>query len=138
MLTRLLVFAFAVVIAGCATRPVSNVEATPVPIDRIIDGKFLQQTADAGIVTVKRDSGFGGSACSSRVFVNAKPVADLRTSEKVIIYLPAGEYVFSAWPNGICSGGMSEVHATVKSGAELSFRIGYGSGGYFTINATAF
>ena len=123
---------------GCATRPVSNSEATQVPSSRIIDSKFLTPTPDSGVVTVKRDSGLGGSACSSRVFVNAKPIADLQTSEKVVVYLPAGEYVFSAWPNGICGGGMSEVRATVKSGVELSFRIGYGSNGDFTINATAF
>jgi hypothetical protein len=138
MLTRLFVIAFALAIAGCATRPVSNAEATAVPSERIIDSKFLEPTADAGIVTVKRDRGFGGSACSSRVFVNAKPVADIRTSEKVVIYLPAGEYIFSAWPNGVCGGGMSEVRANVKAGVELNFRIGYGSNGSFTINATAF
>ena len=138
MLTRLIVITLAFVVAGCATRPVSNSEASQVPSSRIIDSKFLTPTPDSGVVTVKRDSGFGGSACSSRVFVNAKPIADLQTSEKVVVYLPAGEYVFSAWPNGICGGGMSEVRATVKSGAELSFRIGYGSNGDFTINATAF
>ena len=138
MFTRLSLIAFAVVIAGCATRPVSNAEAVHVPSIRIIDSRFLQPTPDSGVVTVKRDSGIGGSACSSRVFVNAKPIADLQTSEKVVVYLPAGEYVFSAWPKGICGGGMSEVRAMVKSGAELSFRIGYGSNGDFTINATAF
>lgn len=33
---------------------------------------------------------------------------------------------------------MSEVRALVKEGAELSFRIGYGTNGDLTINATAF
>jgi hypothetical protein len=138
MFARLSLIAVALAVAGCATRPVSNSEASHVPSSRIIDSKLLQPSPDSGVVTVKRDSGFGGSACSSRVFVNAKPVADLQTSEKVVVYLPAGEYVFSAWPNGICGGGMSEVRALVKSGSELSFRIGYGSNGDFTINATAF
>lgn len=138
MFARVSLIAIVLVVAGCATRPVSNSEASHVPSSRIIDSKFLQPAADSGVVTVKRDSGFGGSVCSSRVFVNAKPVADLQKSEKVVVYLPAGEYIFSAWPNGICGGGMSEVRALVKSGAELSFRIGYGSNGDFTINATAF
>lgn len=138
MLTRILAIAFAVAVSGCATQPVSNAEATSVSTDRILDSRYLQPIPDAGQVTVKRDSGMGGSACSSRIFVNAKPVADLRTSEKVVLYLPTGEYIFSAWPNGICGGGMSEVHATVKSGVELSFRVGYGSNGDFSINATAF
>lgn len=127
-----------IVATGCATRPISNAEAIHVPRGQVVDSTYLKPIPDSGVVTVKRDSGFGGSACSSRVFVNANPIADLNASEKVVIYLPAGEYIFSAWPNGICGGGMSEVRAMVKSGAELSFRIGYGSNGDFTINATVF
>lgn len=138
MLTRCLFIAFAVSIAGCATRPISNAEAINVRSDRIIDSTYLHPAPDVGRVTIKRDSGLGGSGCSSRIFVNAKPVADIRTSEKVVLHLPAGDYVFSAWPNGVCGGGMTEVRATVKSGAELSFRVGYGSNGDFTINATVF
>ena len=138
MIQCLLIIATLLSIGGCATRPVSNAEAVNVPMERIVDSRYLQNAPNTGQVTVKRDSGFGGSACSSRIFVNAKPVADLRTSEKVVLYLPEGEYVISAWPNSICGGGMSEVRATVKSGGELNFRVGYGSNGDFSINATAF
>jgi type IV pilus biogenesis protein CpaD/CtpE len=138
MREALLVATLLAALAGCATRPISNSEAVPAPVERILAPSLLQPSAESGKVTVKRDSGFGGSACTSRVFVDAKPVADLRASEKVVVYLPAGEHIFSAWPNGICGGGMSEVRATVKVGAEISFRIGYGSNGDFTINATAF
>lgn len=109
-----------------------------VPSERVIDSKYLDPKSDTGKVTVKRDSGIGGSACSSRIFVNAKPVADIRTSEKVVLYLPSADYIFSAWPNGMCGGGMSEVRASVKTGEELNFRVGYGSNGDFSINATAF
>lgn len=138
MFSRLSIIVVAFVLSGCATRPVSNAEATNVPISRIINSKFLQPTPDSGMITLKRDSGIGGSACSSRVFVNAIPIADLRTSEKVVVSLPKGEYVLSAWPNGICGGGMPEVSALVKAGSQLSFPIGYGSNGDFSINATAF
>jgi len=125
-------------IAGCATRPISNADADTVYGDSILNSKYLNKKPNTGTVTVKRDSGLGGSACSSRVFVNAVAIADLDQSEKVVLYLPAGEYIFSAWPNGICGGGMSEIHSTVNSGAELNYRIGYGSNGDYTINATAF
>lgn len=108
------------------------------PASRIIDSGPLRPVPNSTVVTVKRDSGFGGAACSSRVFVNAKPIADLQTSEKVVLYLLAGDYIFSAWPNGLCGGGMSEVRATVVPGKPLNFRIGYGSNGDFTLNATAF
>jgi hypothetical protein len=130
----LLIFA----IVGCATRPLSNGEAIPVRADQIIDSKYLEAAPGTGTVVVKRDRGFLGSACSSRVFVDANPVADLRPSQKVLMHLPAGDHVIAAWPNGICGGGMSEVRATVTTGVELTFRIGYGSNGDFTINPTAF
>jgi hypothetical protein len=138
MIVRFSAVAFALVISGCATRPMSNAESNPVPSSRIIDARYLSNSPNTGIVTVKRDGGLGGSACTSRVFVNAKPIADLDPAEKVVLYLPENEYVLSAWPNGICGGGMSEVRANVKIGSELNFRIGYGSNGDFTINATAF
>jgi len=36
----------------------------------------------------QEDRGFGGSACSSRVFVDATPTADLRPSEKLVCIFP--------------------------------------------------
>ncbi|HEV6969041.1 MAG TPA: hypothetical protein VK305_26910, partial [Roseateles sp.] len=87
----------AALVAGCATAPVTDAEASPVPVDRILDNSVLASRPGTGQVTVKRDSGLGGSACSTRVFVNAKPVADIRTSEKVVFHLPPGEYIFSAF-----------------------------------------
>lgn len=125
-------------IAGCATQPISSSVAMNVPNERVIDSKYSQPAPETGQVTVKRDSGFFGAACSARIFVNAKPVADIRASEKVVLHLSSGDYIFSAWPNGMCGGGMSEVRSTVKVGDDLKFRVGYGSNGDFSINATAF
>jgi hypothetical protein len=125
-------------IAGCATRPVSTAESKPVSMANILDSRFLVNSPGSGTVVIKRDSGVFGSACTSRVFVNAKPTADLAPIEKLVLYLPPGDYIFSAWPNGICGGGMSEVRANVKSSETLTFRIGMGSNGEFLINPTAF
>lgn len=87
---------------------------------------------------VKRDAGFGGSACSVRISIDALPMADLDIEEKVLFYLPPGEYILSAIPNSICGGGLSEIAANVKSGKQLTYRVGYGSNGDFFINRTAF
>lgn len=123
---------------GCATTPIPNSAAIDVPRERVIDHHFLDQTPGSTKITLKRDAGFGGSGCISRVFVNAKPIADIGVSEKVVIYLQTGDYVFSAWPNGVCGGGMSEVRSTVKTGEAQTFRVGYESNGSFAIHATAF
>lgn len=126
------------IFAGCATRPISNELATPCPDERIIDNAYMQPSVDTGTVIIKRDEGVAGSPCSSRVFVDAKPVADIRVAEKVVLYISEGEHIFSAWPNGLCGGGMTEVKSRVEKGKQISFRIGYGSNGHFSISPTAF
>lgn len=128
----------ALLMAACATTPVPTSEASFVPSDRILEPKLLQPSSGTGLVTVKRDSGFAGSACSARIFVNGNPVADIRPIEKVVLHLAEGEHILSAQPNGLCGGGMSEVKATVKAGSNSSFRVSYGSAGEFLISPTAF
>jgi len=127
-----------ILLCSCATRPISNLEAVMAPKDRVLNTQHLSPSPNTGTVVIKRDKGFGGSACSTRIFVNGEPIADIQTSEKIVLYLPKNEYVLSAWPNGICGGGMSEVTANVKIGEQLTFRVGYGSNGDFFINRTAF
>jgi len=133
-----IVLGLTLAISACATHPVSNAEATHVPNERLLSLQFLRPAAGTVEVTVKRDSGVFGAACSSRIFVNGTPVADLDTSEKVVLHLPEGEHILSAWPNGMCGGGMSEVNVVVRPGKQLNFRVGYGSSGDFAIHPTAF
>lgn len=128
----------ALLISACATKPIPNNAATPIPNEQILDFRFSSPTPNTGEVTIKRDSGFGGSACSTRIFVNGQPIADIYASEKIVLHLPSGEQILSSWPNGICGGGMSEVKTLVKAGTNSSFRVGYGSNGDFSINPTAF
>ncbi|WP_415713229.1 hypothetical protein [Maridesulfovibrio sp.] len=136
---RFLVFVFCVsLLAGCATRPIANELAEPVSSENIIDNIYFESSVDTGQVTIKRDEGFGGSGCSTRFFVDAKPIVDLSVSEKIVLYIPEGDHILSAWPNGLCGGGMAEIKTTIKKGAEATFRIGWGSNGDFFISPTAF
>jgi hypothetical protein len=125
-------------IFGCASQPISNQQARPVPLERILDSTFLKPAPNSGEIVVKRDSGLIGSACSTRIFLNGKPVADIRPSEKIVMYLPEGEHIVSANPNGICGGGMTEVKAVVKAGTQSSFRFGTSGNGSPSIYPTAF
>jgi type IV pilus biogenesis protein CpaD/CtpE len=127
-----------IVLTGCATRPISNIAAIPAPMERIFDTHYLQAIPGTGEVIIKRDRGLLGSACSTRIFVDGRPVADIQTSEKIVLYLPEGNHILSAWPNGICAGGMAEVKAVIKAGTHSSYRVSYGSNGDFTISPTAF
>jgi len=130
--------ALAATLTGCATKPISNSAALPVPEKRILDKQLVIPDSNKSQITIKRDSGFLGGGCTARVFINAKPIADVNASEKVVLYLPEGDFILAAWPTGICGGGMTEVAARVQAGIPMSFRIGYGSNGDFSINPTAF
>lgn len=124
-------------LSGCATRPVNTAEALPVPRERILAMDFLKQMEGRGAVVVKRDSGGFGSGCSARLFVDAKPAADMRASERVVFYLPVGDHILSAQPNGLCGGGMVETRVRVTPLETATFRMGYGTAGDFTLTPTA-
>jgi hypothetical protein len=128
----------AVLFASCATQPISNQAAMMAPSSQILDRTTFASHPDTVEVTIKRDSGFGGSACSSRIYVDGNPVADIRSSEKIVVYLTKTEHILGASPNGWCGGGTVEVRADLRSGAPANFRVGYGSNSDFFINQTAF
>jgi hypothetical protein len=100
---------------------------------------LLQNTENSGEVTVKRDSGMMGSGCLSRVYIDAKAVADLDTSEKVVLHLKEGDHIISATQAGVCGGvGMVETKVSVHVGGIYNYRIAYGSNFEFGIYPTAF
>ncbi|HGU6809359.1 TPA: hypothetical protein ACNAGR_005546 [Klebsiella pneumoniae] len=125
-------------ISGCATKPVTNEQAQNIPAKQILDSSFLSKKEGTGEVIIKRDSGVMGSACMTRVYLDGKEIADLDTAQKAVIYPKVGNHIFSAWPKGMCGGGMSEQSGTVIDGKTLMYRIGYGTNGDFGIYPTAF
>jgi len=130
--------AIAITLSGCATQPIPTSQASFVPDLRILDKSIVTPKDGAGQVIVKRDGGIGGSACNTRVFANGRLSAELAPSEKVILYLPEGAHIISAWPNNPCGGGMVEAEARVSVTRPITFRIGYGSNGDFGLYPTAF
>lgn len=135
---RILTLATIFMVAGCATKPVTNEQAQDVPAKQVINNTLLVKKEGTGKVIIKRDSGFMGSACMTRVYVDGKEIADLDTAQKVTVYPKVGDHIFSAWPKGMCGGGMSEQSGKVTEDNVLMFRIGYGTNGDFGIYPTAF
>lgn len=125
-------------ISGCATKPVTNEQAQNIPAKQILDSSFFSKKEGTGEVIIKRDSGVMGGACMTRVYLDGKEIADLDTAQKAVIYPKVGNHIFSAWPKGMCGGGMSEQSGTVIDGKTLMYRIGYGTNGDFGIYPTAF
>jgi hypothetical protein len=126
-------------LASCATRPVSIHQASAVPPSRVLTQPWLSQGQHKGSLIVKRDSGFMGSACTIRVFVDGVAIADLAPSEKVEVFVAFGEHVVGAAANGIlCGGGVSEAAVTVRPESGKILRIASGQSGDIYLQPTAF
>jgi len=125
-------------LGGCATTPVSTASAPSVAPTRILNAAFLQRRDGYGEVIVKRDEGFAGSACNTRVFANATPIAEIAPGEKVVFYLPVGEQMIGAIATGICGGGLVEAKVLVNLTRTAVYRVSYGSNMEFSIQPTAF
>ena len=132
---------FVVVLAlvgGCATTPVRTNVAEPVPSNRVLETRFFTKNDGSGELVIKRDAGFSGSACETRIFVDGMPIADIMPSEKVVLHLKDGEHMIGAEPKSICGGHLAESRVTIKHGNVATYRVGYGTNGYYFLEPTAF
>lgn len=125
-------------LTACATSPVSINQASAVPSARILAPQWLSQAQYTGSLVIKRDSGFMGSACTIRVFIDAVPVVDLAPSEKVELFVPLGEHVVGATSNGICGGGASEAAVVISPERQKILRIASGQSGDIYLQPSAF
>ena len=125
-------------LAACATTPLTINQAAAVPETRILAPQLLAQASNTGSLVVKRDSGFMGSACTIRVFVDAVPVADLKSAEKVELFVALGEHSVVATSNGICGGGTSEAAVVIMPERQKILRIASGQSGDIFLQPSAF
>jgi hypothetical protein len=110
-----------------------------VPSFRILAPQLISQAQYTGSLIIKRDSGFMGSACTIRVFVDRVPVADLGPSEKIEIFVPLGEHVVSVTPTGtFCGGGTSEAAVVIRPESQRILRIASGQSGDIHLQPSAF
>jgi hypothetical protein len=128
----------AVSVMACATQPVTIYQAYTVPSSRILAPQWLSQAPYTGSLIIKRDSGFMGSACTIRVFVDSAPVADLAPAEKVELFVSLGEHIVGATSNGICGGGASEAAVVIVPEGQKILRIASGQSGDIFLQPSAF
>ena len=126
-------------LTACATQPISIYQASAVPTSRILAPQLVSQAQYTGSLIIKRDTGFMGSACTIRVFVDTVPVVDLAPSEKIEIFVPLGEHVVSAAPTDIfCGGGTSEAAVVIRPESQKILRIASGQSGDIHLQPSAF
>jgi hypothetical protein len=134
----LVLFLMLLSLAACATTQLTINQAAAVPETRILAPQLLAQASNTGSLVVKRDSGFMGSACTIRVFVDAVPVADLKSAEKVELFVALGEHSVVATSNGICGGGTSEAAVVIMPERQRILRIASGQSGDIFLQPSGF
>lgn len=128
----------ALLLASCATKPISTDEAVPVPPDQVMDARYSEANEGTSPVTFKRDKGSLGFYCEARIFVDGVAIAELSQRQKVVLHIPHGEHIFSSKPIGTGCNHAAEVSATIESGHSYAFRTGYTGAGTFILAPTVF
>lgn len=121
--------------SGCTTTAVSTDKAKAAKV--IYMQSLLVERPSTGKMTIKRDIGLAGSACTTRISIDAKPLAELDPGEAFVIYLPAGEYILGAANSGLCGGGDAEAQAVVRANESKTYRVSMDQGMSVRIGVTA-
>ena len=126
-----------VVVGGCAaTHPAVPANTHPPPPERILVPSYLEAAPGSGVASVTRDAGSVNSACTLQARVDGRPVALLRTSERVILHLPPGKHVLSVTGeegSNACGPGaavlpeMQAVQVTVAPEHPVDVQVGFSS-----------
>ncbi|WP_343595373.1 hypothetical protein [Acinetobacter sp.] len=138
MLKNIYLALFILLITGCAIKPVTNENAKNVPNKRILNSRYLIKDDSKVFVIIKRDQGYVGSACTTQILIDGSPVANLRMSEKIMIYLSPEQHIISSVPQGICGGGIVELQIDLTSKKTATFRVGFDGNATHKIQPTVF
>jgi len=130
-------------LAGCATSPVPEEKAKPVPVDRAL---LLQSkpTGPYGTILVTRDTGFLGGGCFLAVHVDGQLAARIDTGEVVRFYVPVGDHLIGMGIDksggGLCSWTdmVKEQSVSLTNSQTKRFRIGGDSQAGLDIRPSSF
>lgn len=114
-------------LSGCASNPIASSSASPVPADRLV--AYFKPVSGANMLTVTRDTGFVGGACSSQVFIDGKLAAYVRAGETVTLYVPQDEFIIGAQSSNPCPGPLVEIEAKAKKVVVLRYRLSHPQNG---------
>lgn len=132
------VVALAVLLGGCATSPVSPSSADAVPASRVYDQALTTPAPDTAMITITRDRGMMGAACATELYISGTHVADVRSGEKIVVYVRPGKHVLGARAGGMCGGGADQMQMEAIAGDRTRVRIAAGQAGDLKIEPSAF
>jgi hypothetical protein len=121
-----------VLMSGCAATP-PGASAVAVPTDRVMAYQAKPEGTDFGTVIITRDSSFFGAGLAMTVSIDAKPVAEVKSGERVKLYVPSGDHIFSAQ---LGVNPRKDVEVIVKPGVTRYYRITMHSSGVTDLDPT--
>ncbi len=127
--------------AGCATKPVSQADARPVPSERIFALHHVSEGTTKLVVI--RDKGMSGVACAMGFYFNGQLAVELRAGEYIELNVPAGDAIVGAAPvgGGLCGSTDAQRRETpmlVTPDGRTKVRISFAPGAGIHVAPTAF
>jgi hypothetical protein len=141
---KLLLFAV-LGLSGCATSPVPTTAPMQKPIV-ILAPDVFNQLDNGGAISVARDTGWVSSKCRLRLYLDAKPIADMQPGETALFYASPGKHMLATGPspesNVLCRSAAEsmrrEVSVDVTAGQTARFRQAISANGEPSLMPTAF
>ena len=123
-------------LASCATSPVSTSESRAVPPSRLLPAfnRVSRAALHKAQVTIIRDSGSLNVGNRAKLFIDGAPIAFLWSGERVDVFLSPGYHVFGV--QGELMGAVEETSSSLDAGGSYHFRVTPGESS-FKIQPTA-
>jgi hypothetical protein len=138
MVKRILLFYLSVIFfSGCFhSNPVKTESAKPIEYSRVFKKEYLTPKKTVGILVLKEDKAsltFPWIICPVDIFIGGEKVAEIRTGEKLILYLSPGIYVIGMKPKSVCNliQKLTNLTVEVKQGQKYVYRIGVDHSGWY-------
>ncbi len=110
-------------LAGCATSPISSGSARDVPPERIFLIEKLAEEGNSRAIFI-RDVGLTGSGVHQHLFIDGKKVASLDTGEKIEFILIPGEHIFGVIPTDLFGyHALNTIDQDLKPGKKYFYRL---------------
>lgn len=120
---RICLISAALIVAGCATSPISTRESISIPAERVFRTEQLPLEGNVKVIFV-RDVGLLGVAVYQHLYIDGSKAASLNSGEKVEFILPPGEHIFGAIPTDpFGTHALNTIDQDLKPGRQYFYRI---------------
>lgn len=122
-----IVFCTVAILSGCisSTVPVANTNAVPVHESMWKTEKYRDPGENTGLLLIKRDTGFRGSACVPGISIDGEDIAPIDVGQKLELHLNPGQYLLRATPNFNCAARVAEILVEIGAANTTSYRLSF-------------